>query len=359
VPRAISLLLCAVVVAGCSSAPPARQDEPRYLGQARIAHGTLFDGTVVGGLSGISYDPGGDLYYVISDDRSARSPARFYTARIRLSDSGIDGVEFVGTHPLLDVGGTPFPALDADAGPTVVPPDPEGIAVDGARGVLYWSSEGKREGAVMRDPSVRIATLDGRYAGEFALPSDLRMSDGPRGPRQNRALEGLTLTPDGRHLWAAMEGPGFEDGELPTPDSGALTLVTRFDVEARTATAQYLYPLDKVRSGPDGDNGLTDLVALDDKNFLAVERGYGDRLQAGVYRVSVDSADEVLGRRSQGARPMTKTLLVDLPGAVDPIDNVEGITLGPALLDGRRTLLLVGDDNFSPRQVTQFLAFAY
>ncbi|MEO3761082.1 esterase-like activity of phytase family protein [Mycobacterium sp. B14F4] len=361
--RCPSLLVCGLVVAGCATAPStAQQDAPQYLGQMRIAHGAPFDGTVIGGLSGISYDVDSDLYYVISDDRSAHSSARFYTARIRLSDNRIDGVDVVATYPLLDRGGQPFPPLDASARPPVVPPDPEGIAVDGARRLLYWSSEGERDGALVRDPSVRIATLDGSYVGEFVLPDMLRMTDGPTGPRQNRALEGLTLTPDGRHLWAAMEGPGHQDGALPTAEAGTLTRITRFDVETRTATAQYAYPLEKVRSGPRGDNGLTDLVALDEQNFLAVERGYGDRVQAGVYRVSVGDAEDVLGRPSlQGPPPrtMTKTLLLGLPDAVDPIDNIEGITLGPALPDGRRALILVSDDNFAPRQLTQIVAFAF
>ncbi len=40
------------------------------------------------------------------------------------------------------------------------------------------------------------------------------------------------------------------------------------------------------------------------------------------------------------------------------VDNVEGITPGPCLPDGRRTVLLVSDDNFSSVQTTRFLAFA-
>jgi hypothetical protein len=188
----------------------------------------------------------------------------------------------------------------------------------------------------------------------------LHMSSDETGPRQNRAMEGLTLSPSGLYLWAAMEGPGFNDGELPTGTAGALTRVTRFDVETRTATAQYAYPLDKVGSGPRGDNGLTDMVALDEENFLSIERGYGTHVQASVYRVSVGDAEDVLARPSlTGAPPraMTKTLLFDLPGTVDPLDNVEGITLGPELPDGRQSLVLVSDDNFSPKQITQFVAF--
>jgi hypothetical protein len=43
---------------------------------------------------------------------------------------------------------------------------------------------------------------------------------------------------------------------------------------------------------------------------------------------------------------------------IGKIDNFEGMTLGPKLSDGRRTLILVSDDNFVREQKTQFLLFA-
>jgi hypothetical protein len=57
--------------------------------------------------------------------------------------------------------------------------------------------------------------------------------------------------------------------------------------------------------------------------------------------------------------PMTKTLIADLsttPG-LTPLDNIEGVTLGATLADGRQSVVLVSDDNFSAHQVTQFVAF--
>ena len=57
---------------------------------------------------------------------------------------------------------------------------------------------------------------------------------------------------------------------------------------------------------------------------------------------------------------MTKTLVADLstmPEVRDP-DNVEGITFGPKLSDGRQSVVLVTDDNFNAQQATQFFAFA-
>jgi hypothetical protein len=57
---------------------------------------------------------------------------------------------------------------------------------------------------------------------------------------------------------------------------------------------------------------------------------------------------------------MTKSRLVDLSTVpqIQNLDNVEGITLGPKLPDGRQVVVLVSDDNFSADQMTQFLAFA-
>lgn len=344
------LMAGALVLAGCGSAPAAAP-ELDYLGQTQVRAGATLDGTVIGGLSGISYDPTGRLYYMVSDDRSAKNAARFYTARIPVAGNDIDDVEFVGTRPWRDRDGRPFGPLDAAAHPPVIPPDAEGIAFDPQRQRLYWSSEGeRREDGVRLDPWVRIAGLDGGYLGEFVLPDSLTMTGQNHGARQNKALEGLSLSSDGRHLWAAMEGPVSQDGPPPDEHHGALTRITRFDVETGVADAEYIYPLDRVSAGPGGDNGLSDLVALDDGTFLIIERGFGTHVSARIYRARI----------TEGSTELTKTLAVDLtatPG-LSPLDNIEGITLGPRLEDGRQSVILVSDDNFSPTQVTQFLLFA-
>jgi 3-phytase len=51
-------------------------------------------------------------------------------------------------------------------------------------------------------------------------------------------------------------------------------------------------------------------------------------------------------------------LLFDLDTLGIPLDNVEGLTFGPRLRDGRRSLVLVSDNNFAGSQFTQFLLFA-
>ena len=41
-----------------------------------------------------------------------------------------------------------------------------------------------------------------------------------------------------------------------------------------------------------------------------------------------------------------------------PIDNIEGMTFGLPLPDGRQTLVIVSDNNFSAGQFTQFIVLA-
>jgi len=57
--------------------------------------------------------------------------------------------------------------------------------------------------------------------------------------------------------------------------------------------------------------------------------------------------------------PMRKSLFLDFdafgPYQV-PLTNIEGVTFGPRLANGDRTLLLVGDNNFGGTTPTQFIA---
>ncbi|KKC05519.1 esterase-like activity of phytase family protein [Mycobacterium nebraskense] len=365
--RWVACMCLAPLLAGCASPhPPAPATTPMltYLGQSQIPFNATFDGTVIGGLSALSYDAGRQLYYVISDDRSKRNPSRFYTVQLSLSDKGIDKVTFTGTHPLLDPSGQPFRPLTLGDTPPVVPPDPEGIAFDPVRQRLYWSSEGERltSGPVLLDPWVRTAGLDGAYLGQFTLPANLAMSAQKMGPRRDKALEGLALTPDGRSLFAAMEDPGYNDGPLSDGGHRVLTRITKFDIATGAPTAQYAYPMEPP-TPPADVNGVSDLVALSDTAFLVIERSAALPPTVRVYRAEIGAATDVLAMpsmRDAAVTPMSKTLAVDLsatPG-LSPLDNVEGITLGPKLPDGRQSVVLVSDNNFSPSQVTQFLLFA-
>ncbi|MDQ0596031.1 hypothetical protein QF037_000376 [Streptomyces canus] len=370
------VLACLPALVGTPAA--AHDDAVRldFLGDREVPNATTLQGTTVGGLSAISYDARSGTYYVISDDRSQTGPARFYTAHVDFADGTLKDVELTGTHPLLRPDGTTFPPTST-AGSTVAP-DPEGIAVDPRDSSLAWTSEGERivpsDGlALLGDPWIRRATTTGAYTGQLPLPPQLHMNSQEFGPRKNQTLEGVTFTPDGRRIVTAMEDPLYQDGADPTPEHGALARITVHDAGTGQPLAQYAYPVEPLfavpPAGSTDTNGVSDLVALGHDRFLVLERAsiYADNnWKARIYLVDLHGATDVLGRDSltgtsaRPVRPVRKTLVTDLSdvAGLPRVDNVEGITLGPRLPDGRRTVVLVSDDNFAARQVTQFITFA-
>jgi glycerophosphoryl diester phosphodiesterase len=82
-----------------------------------------------------------------------------------------------------------------------------------------------------------------------------------------------------------------------------------------------------------------------------------------IFQVSLAASSNIINNNSliatgtSGIIPAQKTLLLDLTSLDIPIDNIEGITFGQNLPNGQRSLILVSDNNFSPTQFTQFLAF--
>lgn len=337
--------------------------EVRLLGALTVPHAMEYEGTTVGGLSGIDYDAESDEFVLISDDRSEKQPARFYTARLN-PESGAP--ELTGTHPFLRPDGTPYPPLAAGDGTTV---DPEEIRFDPQSDQLWWTSEGDRSEQVI-DPAVRAAKPDGSFASELELPDNLRMEEGT-GPRKNEALEALTFAADGELLVHATEGPLMQDGASPTAEHGALGRVTAQD-RSGEVVAQHAYPMEPVfAESPNGgfsNNGVVSILAADEQDpyrYLVMERsfvtGVGNSVR--IYEVDARGATDIRDVTSlQGAdvTPVRKELLIDLAdvdlGEHGPVDNVEGMTWGPTQPDGERTLVLVSDDNFSPEQKTQLIA---
>jgi hypothetical protein len=57
--------------------------------------------------------------------------------------------------------------------------------------------------------------------------------------------------------------------------------------------------------------------------------------------------------------PVDKRFLLDIEDDLGIVpDNLEGMTFGPRLPDGRPTLIMVSDNNFNAFQTTQFIALA-
>ncbi|WP_227982170.1 esterase-like activity of phytase family protein [Nocardia spumae] len=347
-------ILAAALAAAATAAPPVSSEAAvRLLGEQIVAHGLRVDATTVGGLSGIDYSPRTDEYVLISDDRSIRDPARVYTARIPVGEHGVGPVTFTGTRTLRGPGGDTYPPDSID---------PEELRVDPWTGDYLWSQEGDRGPHGLRDPSVRLARPDGSYLTDLPIPNNERMQP-DSGPRGNGVLEGATFAGGGALVVTSVEAPLLQDGPEATAGAGALTRIT---VQARTGQllAQYAYPLEPVFAPGPGANGVASILAadpLDPTKYLVLERafveGAGTRIR--IYSADTGPATDVLDAPLTGAHPVTKQLLTDLSTLDLPaVDNIEGMTWGPRLPSGERTLVLVSDDNFADNQITQIVALA-
>jgi len=130
--------------------------------------------------------------------------------------------------------------------------------------------------------------------------------------------------------------------------------------------AEYVYVIDTVPVPPPvpglyRTNGLVELLG-DPGMLLALERSYtmGVGNSVRIYRLDLTGASNVADQNALAATSVTtvrKTLLLDLTTLDMPLDNLKGMSWGPRLPNGRRTLMLVSDNNFSAHQMTQLMAF--
>lgn len=337
----------------------------RFIGAVTVPNDQTVDGTLVGGLSGIDYDPAADLWYLISDDKSDKNPARFYTAKLTFDKARFVSVEIEHAVTLLQVDGKPFP----DAKTSGEVPDPESIRRDPVTGNLWWTSEGDRKLGL--SPFLRVAAPDGKQVSDIPVPAIFSVNkDQEIGPRHNLTFEGMSFAPDGKSVWLAMESALYQDGPIATPSAGAIARLTRLDRDGKVL-AQFAYPLDPIQAvptGKNGDNGVSEILALDDTRAFVLERSGVEgadgvwKMYIRIYAVDTAGATDIAAVPSLASInyiPVTKRLVIDLAktAEVGRVDNIEGMSWGPAVAGGKRSLVLVSDNNFNPAQVTQFLAF--
>ena len=111
-------------------------------------------------------------------------------------------------------------------------------------------------------------------------------------------------------------------------------------------------------------NGIPDLLSIGNKQFIVLERSFSTgRLPCTIkiFLSDLNDATDISATTSlkeqPAIKPATKKLLLNMDELGMYIDNIEGVTFGPDLPNGHRTLLLVADNNFALIEKTQFFLF--
>jgi len=374
---ALAVVLVLLLALPATAAPPNGRGganevvDTEFLGEVVFATGTQFAGTEIGGLSSITYDAARGVYHTLSDDQGNRTtgdPVRYYTVDIDLSDGVLDNgdVTFVDVTQLYERNKTPF----APGGL-----DPEGFTL-GRPGFFYMSSEGNILTDPIIDPFIRRYNRNGRVTANLPIPDKYIPNGIDWGVRQNLAFESLNVTPDGRRLVTAAEGALFQDGPASTFTNGSLARILTYDNAKRTPVSEFVYEVGSWAepSAIFGVNGIVEVLPIDNVGTaLVMERSFsvGGVLGGGtgnvvvINEVSTDGASDVLdvdalyvGGSLISLTPVSQRPVFAFDDLGIPIDNIEGMTFGPELLDGRQTLVIVSDNNFSPGQFTQFIVLA-
>src|SRR5262245_55473181 len=279
-------------------------------------------------------------------DTSALAPG----AGVPLSNE--DGQGFTGSSA----------AFDATNSPASLRFDPEGIRMSPA-GTFFVSDE--------YGPFVYEFNAAGRRLRSLPVPANF-LIDHPRavgadelpptntkGRQSNRGMDGLAISPDGSKLYGMMQNALIQDGALNAANQrrGFHNRILEIDL-ATGATREFVYVL------TDRSNGVNEILAINDHQFLVIERdgaGGNDAAFKKLFKIDITGATDVSGVPSlpqtaplpPAVVPVSKTLFLDL---LDPAfglkgpnfpEKIEGLAFGPDLPGGRHLLLVSHDNDFT------------
>lgn len=311
----------------------------------------------MGGLSALAWDAKADLFHALADDPGEHGPPRLYRLRL-VFDGPAPTAELLSWRPLQDALGEPYESWVAD---------PEGLALlpDGS---LLVASEGLADRAV--DPFLRRFSTDGRELERIALPARyLPTADGSSGVRASLGFESLTVDATGRRIYLATEGPLAQDGPPADLEVASLARVLTLSWPETRPLSEHAYQIEPLRLTPQPRDafriaGLVELLALDGGRLLALERQFavGDGFSQRLYAIGLPGATDLMEVEALADAPLPRTickkLLLDFADLGLELANLEGLARGPALADGRQTIIVVEDDDFGGGPAARFLRLA-
>jgi hypothetical protein len=355
-----ALVIGFVMSAACGARAPVSVFERRsplltWVGEFTRPSGSEYpqlpDSTKFGSISGLAPDERSQQWVAVIDDRE---------------DSRLAWLTV--TYDARGLGVAPLRMTLLRAGPGV----PDRVArqadleaiVSLADGTFLVAEEGHvRDGEVWQPALLRV-DRDGVVSTVIDFPKEFQLTgDNQTGLRDNQGIESLAVTPSGRVI-AGLEQPLFQDGAV-TFERGAAGRLIEFTPSRGTFRSgkQWRYmisPTPRVEGYDeicgDGENGLSDLLALGETRLVALERAClydrkGDRYANAVQLFIVD----LIGGEARKRDLLNFDALADrVSNELARLENFEALTYGP-IINGMQTLLVASDDNFRKTQKTSFI----
>ena len=333
----------------------------------------------LGGFSALDYSGTGTRYAAMSD-RGADDGAVGYPCRVQMLDIVIQpgteepvSAKVAETILFRDTNKRPFIGLAAAIEPTEENAhrfDPEGFRFNSAGGFFVSDEYG---------PVLIEFQPDGVEKRRFNVPAHLQVASpnadkvaenaaNKTGRASNRGMECLALSTDGTKLVGLIQGPLLQDGQR-TPEGVVIGRNCRLiEIElASGKTREFVYQM------ASDLNGNSEILAVAPDRFLVLERDSGAG-EAAAWRKLVmidlsdatDVSDQITLPQElpAGMKPVQRVDYLDfldprwkLAGADMP-EKIEGLTYGPALPDGRKTLLVSTDNDFESAEPSQIWVFA-
>lgn len=268
-----------------------------YCGIDTVPFKTKFKNELIEELSGLEYTGQGNQYYAIPQ---SRENAHVFLCSMDISEESIQ----VNFDSLIQLNHGPLEA--------------ESIRINPQNNAIYIAEEGN--GA--------------SYIHQVDKELDLRtIYTSNKEQRYNRGYEGLCFSPDGSIMFMGLE----------SPKEGTVTNIISYNLKNRMEVS-YNYALDILPLDHKKDNGITELLTLNDSTLLVVERAFLGSKNGNSIRVYKAIIPKV------GNNIKKVKLLTDF-SASPKIDNIEGVSFSAS----GKELIFVSDDNGNPHQQTLFI----
>ncbi|QTE22836.1 esterase-like activity of phytase family protein [Polaribacter cellanae] len=319
----------------------------KYVDNYKIGADFNFENSKVGGISGIDFNPKNNTYFLVSDDRSEHNNARFYSVNIKIQNNKIDTVIFLRKSTFIDKNKNHYQKDQIDL---------ESIRFNPNKNLILVGDEGGKQGKT----SIKIFDVYGNFFKDFPLKKEYLANI-----RNNKSFESLSFSKDYQSLFYATEAPLLSDGDVASINEKGHIRIFESNFDNPELQKEYEYWLEKVPQkaaiqppwkGTGSDNGLSEILYLNDKEFLTLERS-GAYRKDGSFKYICKVFLTIIDKKSSKDRYHTiKKELVDFSKLPSGQFNVEGMTLGP-IINQKQYILFVSDNNFRDKTPTIIYLF--